>query len=89
MIGKTDFDFLSEDQAKKAFEDDQEILKTGKFIINKIERLTDKNGIERCISVTKVPRFDAEGDIIGTAGISRDITEMKRLEEEYNQEGSA
>jgi len=89
MIGKTDFDFLSEDQAKKAFEDDQEILKTGKFIINKVERLTDKNGIERCISVTKVPRFDAEGDIIGTAGISRDITEMKRLEEEYNQEGSA
>ena len=33
MIGKTDFDFLPEEQAKKAFEDDQEILKTGKYKI--------------------------------------------------------
>jgi len=81
MIGKTDFDFLPEDQAKKAYEDDEEVLKTGKYIINKIEKLTGFDESERWVSVTKVPRFDAEGNIIGTMGISRDVTEWKKLEE--------
>jgi len=83
MIGKTDFDFLSEEQAKKAFEDDQEIMTTGKYIINKVEKLTDSTGSNRWVSVTKVPRYDSEGNIVGTAGISRDITEWKKLEELY------
>jgi len=86
MIGKTDYDFLPENEAKKSFEDDEEILKTGKFIINKIEKLTRIDGSERQVSVTKIPRFDAEGNIIGTMGISRDITEWKRLEEPKNKD---
>lgn len=88
MVGKTDFDFLSEEQAKKAFEDDQEILRTGKYIINKVEKLTDQSGAERWVSVTKVPRYDAEGNIIGTVGISHDVTEWKRLEEMHKNEQS-
>jgi len=88
MIGKTDFDFLPEDQARTAFEDDEELMKAGQLAINKVEKLTGENGMERWVSVTKVPRFDAEGNIIGTMGISRDITEWKRLEEtlKRNQE---
>ena len=85
MIGKTDFDFLPKDIAMKAFEDDEDIMRTGKFIINKIEKISGKDGYERWVSVTKVPRFDEEGNIIGTMGISRDITEWKRLEESYNK----
>jgi PAS domain S-box-containing protein len=77
IVGKTDFDFLSPDEAKKAFEDDKEILETGKFIINKIERITGVDGVTRWVSITKIPRFDTEGNIIGTMGISRDITELK------------
>jgi len=88
MVGKTDFDFLSEEQAKKAFEDDQEILRTGKYIINKVEKLTDQSGAERWVSVTKIPRYDAEGNIIGTVGISHDVTEWKRLEEMHKNEQS-
>ena len=83
MIGKTDFDFLPEAEARRAFEDDQEVLNTGKFIINKVEKLTGSSGEERWVSVTKIPRFDEEGNIIGTMGISRDITEWKKLEEVY------
>lgn len=86
MIGKTDLDFLPEEEARKAFEDDEELMRTGKYIINKVEKLTGVDGSERWISVTKVPRFDAEGNIIGTAGISRDITEWKRLEEMYKRD---
>lgn len=86
MIGKTDFDFLPPDEAQKAFEDDEEVIKTGKFIINKIEKITNKDGTQRWLSVTKIPRFDTEGNIIGTMGISRDITEWKRLEEIHKKE---
>jgi len=86
MIGKTDFDFLPEEDAKKAFEDDKEVLETGKFIINKVEKLTNVDGSLRWVSVTKIPRFDSEGNIIGTMGISRDVTELKKLEERYCKE---
>ena len=85
MIGKTDFDFLPEEQARKSFEDDEEVKKVGKFIVNKIEKITDIDGSERWVSVTKFPRFDAEGNIIGTMGISRDVTEWKKLEEMHQK----
>jgi len=85
MMGKTDFDFLPEKEAKNSYEDDEEIMATGKFIINKIETLTGINGSERWVSVTKVPRFDEEGNIIGTMGISRDVTEWKKLEETFRR----
>ncbi|MBN2066231.1 MAG: PAS domain-containing protein [Candidatus Thermoplasmatota archaeon] len=86
MIGKTDFDFLAKQEAVRAATDDEDILKTGKYIVNKVEKLTAKDGTERWVSVTKVPRFDEEGNIIGTMGISRDVTEWKRLEEPHKQD---
>lgn len=89
MIGKTDFDFLPENEARKAFEDDEEVLRTGKFIIDKIERLTGIDGNERWLSVTKIPRFDTEGNIVGTMSISRDVTKWKRLEEGYKKEATS
>jgi len=86
MIGKTDFDFQNEDEARKSFKDDEEILRSGKYIINKIEKITRNDGSQRWISVTKVPRFDSDGNIVGSAGISRDITEWKKLEEEKSKD---
>ena len=81
MIGKTDFDFLPHDQAQKTFDDDNKILQTGEPIIDKMEKITDSNGLERWFSVTKVPRYDKDGRILGIIGISRDITEWKKLED--------
>jgi len=81
MIGKTDFDFLSPQQAKIAFDDDNTILRTKKPIVDKIEKITDSNGNERWFSVTKVPWFDNNSNVIGTMGISRDVTEWKKLKD--------
>ena len=81
MIGKTDFDFLPTDQAQRVFDEDNRILQTGQSIINCIEKITDSNGSEQWYSVTKVPRYDLEGRIIGILGISRNITEWKKLQE--------
>ena len=75
MVGKTDFDFLPAEQAKYAFEDDSKILLNGQSIVNKIERITDAEGKDHWFSVTKVPRYNGEGRVIGTIGISRDVTE--------------
>jgi len=78
MIGKTDFDFLPKEEAQKAFDDDSKILQTGHQIIDKLEKITGSDHLERWISVTKVPRYNTEGHIIGTMGISRDVTKWKK-----------
>ena len=81
FIGKTDFDIFTEEVAKKCFADDDRVMKTGEPIINSIEKITYLNGMERWFSATKVPRYDEKGKIIGTIGITRDITERKLAED--------
>jgi len=76
MIGKSDYDFLSEDQAKRAFDDDNKVKESGVPILDEIEKITGEDGAKRWISVTKMPRYDKEGTIIGTMGISRDVTKL-------------
>ncbi len=81
MAGKTDFDFFDESHARPAFEDEQEIIRTGRPIIAKEECEVWKDGPVTWASTTKLPWLDAAGKIIGTIGISRDITERKRAEQ--------
>ena len=83
MIDKTDFDFLPKEQAEKIHEDDRKVMETGEPIVNKIEKITDAKGTEHWISVTKAPRYNKQGQIIGTMGISRDITQLRRSERKY------
>ena len=76
-IGKTDMDFFTEEHARKAFEDEQRIIRTGEPILNVEERETWPNRPDTWALTTKMPLPDQEGNIIGTFGISRDITEQK------------
>ena len=80
MIGKTDFDFLPPDKARINFELDEEVINTGKFIINQVEKIKNRYGTDKTLFVTKIPRFDTEGNIIGVMGITKDITEYKKME---------
>jgi PAS domain S-box-containing protein len=80
-IGKSDFDFFSEEQARIRYEKEQEIIRTGQPILDSEE--TDDQG--RWTLATKMPLRDEHGNIIGTFGISRDITERKRAEEQLQR----
>ena len=84
-IGRTDFDMFTEEHARQAFADEQEIVRSGCPIVEKEEKETWANGRETWVLTTKLPWRDNAGKIIGTMGISRDITERKRVEGELQQ----
>jgi len=89
LVGKTDFDFCKEAEARSRFEDEQEIIRTGRPMIAKEEREERKPGHVTWVSSTKMPLRDETGKIIGIMGISRDITEHKQKEEQLRQLSSA
>jgi len=79
MIGKTDFDFLPREQAEKSFRDDKHVMEIGSPLIDIIEKITHPDKTEHWISATKIPWYD-KGNLMGTIGISRDITQRKQVE---------
>jgi len=80
LLGKTDFDFYPRELARGYFEDEQNIIHSGQPLYNREEKCFDKAGNEIHILTTKVPVRDHMGRVIGIAGIGRDITARKKME---------
>jgi PAS domain S-box-containing protein len=81
IVGKTDFDIYNEAHAREAFEDEQQIIRTGIPVIGKEELEIWPNGEKRWSYSTKMPWHNAKGKVMGTFGISTDITRLKKVEE--------
>lgn len=81
IIGKTDSDFFSEAHAGLAHDDDRHIISTGQPVLGVEERETWPDGRITWCSTTKMPLRNGSGRIVGTFGISRDITERKHFQE--------
>jgi len=81
LIGKTDFDIFTEPHALAALEDEQRVIRTGQPIFGKIERETFRDRPDAWVSTTKIALRDDDGTIIGTFGISRDVTAQVEAEQ--------
>jgi len=85
LVGKTDFDLFTEEHAKPAYEDEQEIMATGEAKIGYEEKeRTHDNMLTYCLS-TKMPVYNHDGNITGILGISVDITNRKKIENQLVQ----
>src|ERR1017187_4843086 len=80
IIGKTDFDVFSKEHAAAALEDEQQIIRTGEAMVGKLEQETFLDRTGPWVSTTKMPLRDERGQIIGTFGISRDVTAQIKAE---------
>jgi PAS domain S-box-containing protein len=76
-VGRTDFDFFTDEHACQALREEQEIIRTGRPLVSVEERETLPDGKLRWVSTTKLPLHDRAGGIVGTFGLSRDIGERK------------
>jgi PAS domain S-box-containing protein len=81
VIGKTDFDYFSEEHARAALADEQRVLETGEPMLAKAERETFHDSPDSWAQSTKMPLRDERGEIVGTWGISRDITARVQAEQ--------
>jgi len=81
LVGKTDFDLFTDEHARQAFDDEQRIVATGRPKIDIIEKETWTDSRVTWVSTTKMPLLDDAGTVIGTFGISRDITSRKEMED--------
>lgn len=79
FIGKSDFDLFSKEHAQQAFDDEQEVMKTGETM-SKEERETHFDGSETWATTSKMLLRNESGQVIGTFGISKDITQIKNAE---------
>jgi PAS domain S-box-containing protein len=80
VVSKTHFDFFADENAQRTAADDQEIMRTGRPLVGEDEKITWPGGRVGWLSTTKMPFRDRDGAIIGTFGVSRDITRRKQAE---------
>jgi PAS domain S-box-containing protein len=80
LVGKTDLDIWPPELALKYQQDDQEVMQTGKRKRME-EPLVSVQGNLVWVETIKTPIFNERGKVVGTAGIARDITERRRMEE--------
>ncbi|NJN93163.1 MAG: PAS domain-containing protein [Anaerolineales bacterium] len=85
-LGKTDFDFLSPEQANQTHAAEQVLMHSRQPLLNHEEQFIDP--ITRQIRwnlTSKIPFQNNQGEVIGLVGITRDITERKQLEQQVQE----
>ncbi|HVY25792.1 MAG TPA: PAS domain S-box protein [Polyangiaceae bacterium] len=83
VLGKDDAALFSADTASVVKEGDRQVLESGQS--HTFEETATAAGVTRTFLSTKGVLRDAQGDARGVIGIARDITDLKRLEEQFRQ----
>jgi PAS domain S-box-containing protein len=85
LIGRTDADYFSEQHAQRARADEEKIMATGVPVLARLERTQFIDGREGWTEVTKLPWCDENGEVIGTFGLSSDVTESNQIKIELEK----
>src|SRR5690606_34176966 len=81
LLGKDDFYFFPQDMAQSFFDDEQELIRTGAPLLDRVEPAVDnETGRLRWLLTSKVPVKNEAGTVIGLVGIGRDITKRRDAE---------
>ena len=85
IVGKTDAEIFDGAHADEALEDERRVMEGGPPIVAKTEREVWLDGSIRFVTTTKIAWRDRQGAVMGLFGVSRDITEFRKLEMELHQ----
>ena len=77
LLGKTDADFYPEELARTYAQGEDEVLQSGRAVINREELTPDAAGNPVWLLTTEMPLRDGAGNITGLVGVGRDISERK------------
>ena len=83
IIGKTDFDLFSKNRAESYLREDLNILESGEPLF--VERKISGRKGTKWLHIVKIPVYEANGKIRGLLCSGRDITELKRVQEQLAQ----
>lgn len=89
VVGKSDFDFFDKELAQAAFDDEQEVMRSGRAITGKVEEKLLLDGRTGWALVAKIPMRDAAGTVIGTCGISKYVTRLRETQDSLHEALSA
>ncbi len=84
-VGRSDLDFFAPEYARQTAADELAVMQSARPLVGKEEEEIRPDGRSTWVSTTKMPLRDAEGQVIGSFGISRDITERKRFVEQLQR----
>ena len=82
LVGKCDHDFFSSEHATAALRDEQEVMRTRQPILDKLEKETWSAREDTWVQTSKFPWKNRNGEVIGTFGVSADVTELVEAQQE-------
>ncbi len=80
ITGKSDYELIDEDMADAYHDEDMLVMTNGEPF--QIECNVIDEGHSRILENTKVPMFDADGNVVGVLGVGHDMTDHRRRSEE-------
>ena len=80
-IGQTDADLFNEEYAWQSRGQDRQVMASGQPLVAEEERMIFRDGRSLWMSTTKLPLTDSAGRVVGTFGVSRNITQMKQAQD--------
>ena len=79
-MGKTDFELHWAELAQKFFADEQKVISSGEPLLDIEEYVVDVSGNKKWLSTSKVPLRNDQNEVIGIVGVSRNVSERRRIE---------